>query len=176
MRRCSAIRRQPRRQRPRRPPSCAGSPTSRNPTSWPRRKSSRTGPRSVRLGLPVEPRLPEPNSSRQLQIRASNRCNPSDPRRRVESRGREEEPAEPAERRGIDQQGGATPSAPGLHRVEALPPVQELRLPAQLLMDPTVEAERGERMALGHAREGDQPEALRLLLDENEVETGSDVS
>ena len=46
---------------------------------------------------------------------------------------------------------------------------------AQLLVDPLVEAERGERMALGHVREGDQPEAIRVLLDELEVETGGDV-
>jgi 8-oxo-dGTP pyrophosphatase MutT (NUDIX family) len=48
-------------------------------------------------------------------------------------------------------------------------------LPTQLLVDPMVEAERRERVALGHALEGDQPEALRVLLDELEVETGGDV-
>jgi hypothetical protein len=93
----------------------------------------------------------------------------------VESRSREEEPAEPAERRRIDQQGGTAPSAPGPHRVERFPPLEELRLPTQLLVDPMVEAERGERVALGHAREGDQPLALRVLPQALEVETASDV-
>ena len=103
------------------------------------------------------------------------RIQTSDPGRSMESRGCQQEPAEPPERRGIDQQGGAAPSAPGSHRVDALPAVQELRLPTQLFVDPMVEPQRGERMALGHAREGDQTVPLRMLPEELEVETAGDV-
>ena len=38
-----------------------------------------------------------------------------------------------------------------------------------------VESQRGERMALGHAREGDQAVVLRMLSEEFEVETARDV-
>src|SRR5688572_18204724 len=93
----------------------------------------------------------------------------------MQARGGEEEPPEPAEGRRVDQQGGAAPPAPRPDGVEPLATVQELCLPAELLVDPVVEAERGERVALCDARERDQPLLLGVLADEIEVEAARDV-
>ena len=68
----------------------------------------------------------EPFSANGVSI---GRIEASHPGRSVESGGGQQEPAEPPERRGIDQQGGSAPGAPGPHCVETLPAVQELRLP-----------------------------------------------
>ena len=93
----------------------------------------------------------------------------SDPGGRGEPRGCEEEPPEPSERRRIDEQGGTAPPAPCPHGFESLPAVEEFRLLAKLFVDPAVEAECRERVALRPAGEGDQP--LRLGMPGHQIES-----
>lgn len=93
----------------------------------------------------------------------------------MEAGAREQQPTEPSQRRWVDQQSGAAPAAPGPHRIESLPSFQELRLPSKLSLDPAVETEFSERMALRHTGERRQPVPLRVCTEQLEVEPRGDV-